>query len=178
MRAHLVYATLISAAWLVPPSGEAAEPCGKAEAGLMKSGGVPRQHAASGATPLALLPQLGLGEAHELSLSPQSTVSYAVKPGRDRVPAKATGGLARLHIEEPGQYSVLLSSSHWVDLVRGDAVVDSVSHEGHLGCEGLHKIVRYELGRGDYLLQLSGGDAAFVRLAILAQEPPAGVPGH
>lgn len=170
MRAHPVLAILLTGASFMPPAALASDPCERAEAGLMKPGlqGAERARAASNATTLESVPQLGLGKAYELGLSPQSTVDYAVKPGRDRTPAKASGGIARLHIATAGRYSVLLSSSHWVDLAQDGALVGSVSHEGHLGCEGLHKIVHYELAPGDYLLQLSGGEGDAVRVAILA----------
>ena len=112
-------------------------------------------------------PLIALGTLYELKLAPQSTVQFAVKPGKPTLDDSAQAGMVRFLAPAPGRYRVSITSGHWLDVVADRALVKSQDFQGARGCERPHKIVEYDLPEARELtLQLSGATAASVIVAI------------
>jgi len=58
-------------------------------------------------------------------------------------------------------------SGGWVDVVQDGRTSKPTAFSGATDCEGLRKLVRYELAAGELLLQISGVSADTITLAIL-----------
>jgi hypothetical protein len=121
----------------------------------------------SGATKADVgVPMLQVGKLYRLRLAPQSTVSFAVTPEKPTLDDGAHAGLVRFHAARPGRYRVSITSGHWIDVVDGSSAISSRDFQGRRGCERPHKIVEYELSRGDMTVQLSGAAAREVLIAV------------
>lgn len=164
-----------------PPLGAhtpAAEGCGASSAEYAHEIDVMRSAtsaivATSSETPL----RLELDRHYAISLQDQGKLRFPVAPGRaSRVP-NARGGIFSFRTAEAGRYRVSLTTRHWVDLVDGKAVIDSLRHFGP-GCSLVHKIVEFELPAGrEITLQLSGREDSIVGLAITAASAPSAAGG-
>ena len=130
-------------------------------------------------TPAMLLPasadpkvnpvRLKEGQHVTATLVPQGSVSFAAPPAHQRKPDNAMAGLLFFKSGAAGHYRISLSSHHWIDVLDDGKTIDSVSHEGHGGCELLHKAVEFELpANRDLVIQLSGDDAATVDIVVTA----------
>lgn len=108
-----------------------------------------------------------VGKHYVVTLAAQSGVKFAVPPAHATKGAAPRGGTLRLVVEVAGRYRVSLTSRHWIDVVDGDKVIESLDHEGHADCALLHKIVEYQLPAHRPLdLQISGADEDAIGLAI------------
>jgi hypothetical protein len=120
----------------------------------------------------APFPQLLVGKHYALSLVTQAQVKSRVKPAREARADTLRGGAFEFTVPVAGRYRVSLTSRHWVDIIDGETVIDSLDHYGP-GCELVHKIVEFELPAGRPLtLQLSGQDDAIIGLAITPVPSP------
>jgi len=139
---------------------------------------VSRERALMAAEPLRIVPAsksgespplLEVGKAYALALVPQAEAQFAVAPGRPtKDVASSHAGLVRFRVETAGLYRIALSSSHWVDVIDGDAVVPS-QDQSRRGCQKPHKVVALQLSAGrDLVLQLSGAAPETVVVAIIA----------
>jgi hypothetical protein len=118
-------------------------------------------------------PLVQIDKLYELQLSPQSGVTYAVKPGKPTTSDSARGGLVRFHTGKGGLYRVSLASGHWIDVVDGEQLVKSKDFSGSHDCARLHKVVEFELpGDKDLVLQFSGSTDASVTAAITPVATP------
>jgi hypothetical protein len=134
------------------------------EVALMKESGR-RVTAASKADVHA--PQITLDALYDLKLSPQSSVTFAAKPGKDSKVGSPMAGLVRFHISKAGLYRVSITSGHWIDVVDGEELLKSRDYQGNHGCSRPHKIVEYDLpANKDLILQLSGGEDSPVSVTI------------
>ena len=110
---------------------------------------------------------LELGKHYSATLLPQAAVNFVVPPARQRKAAQPKAGLLSFKTEKSGRYRVSITSSHWIDLLNGVTVIDSMGHEGRGGCGPLHKIVEFELPANTAItLQLSGNDDAVVGIIV------------
>ena len=133
------------------------------ELSIMRGAAVP---AIATAVSRGALPRLELDIYYAVSLVPQETMRLAAKPGRAAKSPSLRAGIFQFTVPAAGRYRVSISSRHWIDVVDGANVIDSVDHFGP-GCELVHKVVEFELPAGRPLtLQLSGHDDAIVGLAI------------
>jgi hypothetical protein len=112
-------------------------------------------------------PLIQIDALYELKLSPQTGVSYSVKPAKPTSNDGAQGGLVRFHVERAGVYRVSITSAHWIDVVDGEQLVKSKDFSGSHECARPHKIVEFELpANKDLVLQFSGSTDASVTTAI------------
>jgi hypothetical protein len=111
--------------------------------------------------------RIELERHYTLKLAPQSEVKYAAKVGKTALDDGAHGGLATVHVTQPGRYRISITSGHWLDLLDGRNLVVSRDFQGQRGCEKAHKIVEFELaGNRDFVLQLSGAPDGTVGVAV------------
>jgi hypothetical protein len=109
------------------------------------------------------------GQHVTATLVPQESVKFAAAPARQRQAQSATAGLLFFKSGAAGHYRIALTSRHWIDVLDGGKAIDSLSHEGHGGCESFHKVVEFELpANRDLVIQLSDDDAATVDVLVTA----------
>ena len=109
------------------------------------------------------------GIHYSAKLLPQSDVRFVRTPARAARAENPRAGLFSFTTQHAGRYRIGLSTSHWIDVLDGTTVIDSISHEGRSGCVRLHKVVGFELPANRTLtLQLSGQEAAVVGLIVVA----------
>ena len=119
--------------------------------------------------PGADVPELKVGVLYTLTLADQNAVTFAAQPAKSHATDAARAGLVRFRVVASGHYRISITGGHWVDVIDGAQVVDSLDFQGHTGCERPRKIVEYELPAGRNLtLQLSGSPDAQVVMAITA----------
>jgi len=121
----------------------------------------------NGAKSAASAPALATNQLYLLQLAPQSSVAFAVPPGKS-VPAEdAYAGLAVLKLAAPGNYRVSVDVPLWIDVVADAKLVPPVDYQGQRDCSAPHKIVEFALAGGtSYLLQISASATTNVRLAV------------
>jgi hypothetical protein len=67
-----------------------------------------------------------------------------------------------------GTYSISVSA--WLDVVENDHFLKAKAHSGAQGCQGIRKVLQFEL-RGDPLIvQISGAPTPRLNVAILPAE--------
>jgi hypothetical protein len=75
----------------------------------------------------------------------------------ERAPKDGTfAGFASSKGVTPGIYSVALSAPAWLDLVQGGQFLKAKSFSGVQGCDGIRKVVKFELTGRPFTLQISG----------------------
>ncbi len=118
----------------------------------------------------ASAPQLQPGRLYQLQLQAAGQVALALSPGSKKTASDSSyAGLARLRLQQAGNYRVSVDQSVWIDIVADGKMIDSADFQGRPGCLAPHKIVQYPLPAGrELLLQLSGAPGADVRLTITA----------
>jgi hypothetical protein len=113
-----------------------------------------------------LLPQ----QLYELTLSPQQQITPAAPLGHKARKDGAFAGLALLNLSMPGNYRISLAGSGWIEVVGERGVIASGDFAGG-GCDAPHKVVQFDLPAGTLVLQLSGVQAASMRLTITRAPP-------
>jgi len=69
-----------------------------------------------------------------------------------------------------GVYTISLSIGAWVDLVQNGHFLKPVAISGASDCDGIRKIMKYELSAQPFVLQISGAKDSSVSIAILPAE--------
>jgi hypothetical protein len=108
-----------------------------------------------------------------LKLAPEADVTFAVAPGgKPKADAKeAFGGVITFDgVPKPGIYQVTLSSVGWIDVVQNGASVATKGHTSMKDCAAIRKSVRFEIGSGPFVLQLSSVPRDTIKIAIRAAE--------
>jgi hypothetical protein len=119
--------------------------------------------------PGAHVPQLKIGRLYALKLADQGLVTFVAGPAKQKPVTDAQAGLVQFKSGKAGRYRISITSGHWLDIVDGGELVQSVDYQGHAGCERPRKIVEYELPAERQLtLQFSGATDAEVVTAITA----------
>jgi hypothetical protein len=115
----------------------------------------------------AAAPTLAPNRLYLLQLAPQSSVAFAVPPGKT-VPAEdAYAGLAIVKLAAAGNYRVSVDVPLWIDVVADAKLTPPVDYQGQRDCSAPHKIVEFDLAGGtSYVLQISGSATTNVRLAV------------
>ena len=116
----------------------------------------------------------------ELAALPSSGITLALRPPGDaklpappeRAPREGTfAGFASFkNAPKAGLYTVSLSTGGWVDLVQDGHSLKPKAFSGATDCDGIRKSVKYEIGAGPFVLQISGTKADSISIAILPSE--------
>lgn len=104
-------------------------------------------------------------EAVDLTLRPDPEVTYVTLP-KGAGEASSFGGLAAVHVESAGRYSVGLSKPAWIDLTRDGKPTESVAHGHGPACSPIYKAVAFDLTPGDYVVEISGNETADIRVML------------
>lgn len=114
-------------------------------------------------TELAALPTTALA----LTLKPGGEAALPMPPERAPSPERHAGFLRVKQIAKGGTYTIALSAGGWVDVAQAGRTLKPSEFSGATDCEGIRKLVRYQLSAGEALVQISGVGADTIRLAIL-----------
>lgn len=113
--------------------------------------------------------KIEVGKHYTVRLSAQGEVRFAAPPEKSKPAEGSHAGTLTFRVSRAGVYRVSITSSHWADVVDGEKLIKARAHEGHGGCDALHKIVEFALEPGrDLTLQLSGAAASEIGVAITA----------
>ncbi len=115
----------------------------------------------------ATQPEMALGHAYTVTLSPIASVQYPL--ALKKVTPGSFGGLFMLTIDKAGTYSVALDNGGWLDMVRDGQSLRSSAHGHGPDCSTIHKIVEFDLTPGHYTLQLSNADKDTATLEVVAK---------
>jgi hypothetical protein len=66
-----------------------------------------------------------------------------------------------------GVYSIALSAPAWLDVVQNGRFLKVKSFSGVQGCDGIRKVVKFELTTEPFTLQISGVTADGIAVALM-----------
>ncbi len=166
MRAlPIILVALAAASWSMPALAQDADACGSFK------WSVAREQKALGVADLPTLSSGGtlaaLGQAARVSLQPQSSVAYTVKPAR--APKSNPPYGAELQMPDAGAggtIEVTLSTDAWVDVVQSGKVLRSTAFSGKTGCPGIRKSVRFSVAPGPVAIAISDAPDATLNIAV------------
>jgi hypothetical protein len=90
------------------------------------------------------------------------------------LPAANGGATASIPIARGGRYRIALDQPGWIDVMRGEQVIESVAHGHGPRCSSIRKIVDFNLQPGTYTLRLSKLQKGQARLMIFGSALQAG----
>jgi hypothetical protein len=86
----------------------------------------------------------------------------------ERAPKDGTfAGFLSAKAVTPGVYSVSLSAPAWLDVVQNGQFLKAKSFSGVQGCDGIRKVVKFELTAAPFTLQISGVAADSIAVAVM-----------
>jgi hypothetical protein len=102
-------------------------------------------------------------------LLPLSAANLPKAP--ERLPKSGTfSGFLSVSGISKGTYSISLSDAAWLDVIQQDRFLKPKAHSGVQGCEGVRKVVQFELGPEPFVVQISGAQADHLTIAIMPSE--------
>jgi hypothetical protein len=168
MRAPLFIASLLLG---TAPAWAAEEPSGCDKF----KWGIERERAALTATD-----RVKLDSGAEIVVPPSSGMTLGLRPPGDaRLPAPPEraaregtfAGFASFRgAPNAGTYTISLSAGGWVDLLQDGHFLKPKAFSGATDCNGIRKIMKYEISAGPFVLQVSGSGEDSISIAILPSE--------
>lgn len=116
---------------------------------------------ASGAGLAEPLPQVVV-----LKLQSPADVKLPSPPERAPKPG-GFAGFGTLNIPENGTYSISLSAAGWIDVLQNGSLLKPKAFSGVTNCEGIRKTMKFGLGVGPAIVQVSGVSEATIKIAII-----------
>lgn len=114
--------------------------------------------------------KISLDQKIKLQLETQSSVSFAVPPGKTYPPEPIKhAGLVSLKVKESGRYLISAGERLWLDLVQLDSkkMIESSTFEMQTKCPTILKAVEYALTADKtYVIQVSGAGNSQVDLLV------------
>ncbi|WP_237152488.1 hypothetical protein [Oryzibacter oryziterrae] len=120
---------------------------------------------AAGAPAALAVAELKLGTAVTATMAPTPSVTYVHQPAKPGG-SVSFGGMLSITIPADGTYRIALSNRSWIDLLEGDAVIDSIGHKPGPDCSGMRKTVDFPLKAGPHVIQLGAGDTPTVTVLV------------
>jgi len=108
-----------------------------------------------------------LAAAMLVTLVPFADADLPLAPERTPKSPDSYAGFVRISaLPKPGTYRITLSQGAWIDVIQDGAAVKATAHSGASGCDGVRKSVKFELGGGPIIIELSGTTAHAVALVV------------
>lgn len=136
---------------------------------------VSKEHALFGGTSVTLVagkdsasaPTIDVNRLYLLQLKPQTSVAFALPPGKSVPAADAYAGLVALKLAAPGNYRVSVDVPLWIDVVANGKLEAPVDYQGQQQCSAPHKIVEFDLSdASQFVVQISSSNTTNVRLTV------------
>jgi hypothetical protein len=103
------------------------------------------------------------GQAFKLLLHLPDEAGFAMPPERKPRIENWRGGIVRLPAPpQAGVYQITLSDEAWVDVVQNGGYAKSIGSSSRSDCPGLRKSIRFEVGSGPIVLQISGASVEVI----------------
>jgi hypothetical protein len=117
-------------------------------------------------TELAAVPSTGM----TISLVAPAEAKLPTPP--ERAPKEGTfaGFTSFKSPPKPGIYTVSLSTGAWLDLVQDGHNLKPIGFSGATDCDGIRKVVKFEMSASPFVLQISGTKDNSISVAILPSE--------
>lgn len=104
-----------------------------------------------------------------LTLVPPAQAALPKAP--ERAPKSETfAGYVTVGSVSAGHYTVALSEGAWVDLVQNGEYIKPKAFSGVQGCDGIRKVLQFELGNAPFDLQITGAAKAKITIAVMPQK--------
>jgi len=108
-------------------------------------------------------PKVETGNGFDATLA--KTVTFELKPEK-AADTDAYGGMIEIQIDRSGVLAVGLGAGAWVDLVQGGAIVKPDAFGHGPVCTGIAKQLRFAVGQGRYILQISNSKTPTISLVL------------
>ena len=69
-----------------------------------------------------------------------------------------------------GTYSISLSDAAWIDVIQDNRFLKAKAHSGVQGCEGIRKVLQFDLAAEPFVVQISGAPTDHLNIAIMPTE--------
>lgn len=112
-------------------------------------------------------------KAIELALVPQADAVLAGLPTGSpaKKPEAAFAGTVRFAAPaKPGLHQVTLSTGGWIDVIQQGAALEDVAHTGKLDCPHVRKSVRFEIGGGPFIVQITSAPSSTIVMTVTPSE--------
>jgi hypothetical protein len=107
--------------------------------------------------------------AGTILLAPSSSASLPKAP--ERSPKIDTfSGYLEIAGVKAGTYSISLDDAAWVDVVGDNQFLKAKAHSGVQGCQGIRKVLQFELRADPLVVQISGAPTQRLNVAIMPSE--------
>jgi hypothetical protein len=134
--------------------------------------GIERERAA-----LTAPDRIKLASGDELGALPSTAITLALRaPAEAKLPspperAPREGSFAGFasfkSLPKAGIYTVSMSAGGWVDVVQDGRFLKPRAFSGATDCDGIRKTMKYEIGAGPFVLQVSGTKEDSISISIL-----------
>jgi hypothetical protein len=102
-------------------------------------------------------------------LTPSSSADLPKTP--ERAPKTDTfSGYVQITGVKAGIYSISLGDAAWVDVVEDGQFLKAKAHSGVQGCQGIRKVLQFELRADPVIVQISGAPTQRLNIAIMPSE--------
>jgi len=102
-----------------------------------------------------------------LTLTPWKSAALPMPPERQPKSDTAFAGFVRVAgMTQPGVYKLSLSAEVWVDVIEDGRYLKPTAFSGAPDCPGIRKSVKFQLGSGLKLIQISGAQLDTVALTL------------
>jgi hypothetical protein len=101
-----------------------------------------------------------------LTLRPLAEGGLSRPPERKPKNPDSFAGAVYFTKADYGRYVVALSAPAWIDVIQKGLYVKSIRHSGAGGCDGIRKVVEFELLPEPFIVQLSGADSPAIRMVV------------
>lgn len=105
-----------------------------------------------------------------LSLQPEANAALPKLPERAQKP-DTFAGFVNLKSLAAGTYEIVVSDYAWIDVVQGGNYLKPKDHSGATGCDGVRKIMKFEVGAGDAAVQISGVAGNAIKVFVSRDAP-------
>jgi hypothetical protein len=107
------------------------------------------------------------GKSIQIALHPLADAKLPSPPERaPKDPATFAGYVQLDAVPTAGAYLISFSAAVWVDAIQGGKNLKPIGFSGATDCEGIRKVLEFDLGAGPLTLQVSGVASNSIILAI------------
>jgi hypothetical protein len=105
-------------------------------------------------------------KAVTLALLPLDKAALPMPPERKRAAEGFAGYLMMAAPEKSGSFTLSMASAVWIDAIQNGQYLKPVAFSGAIGCEGIRKTMRFDLGAQPFVVQVSGSTDETVALLV------------
>jgi hypothetical protein len=113
--------------------------------------------------------EAALGEGLDVTLVSSEAAGFVVPPERAPKPG-SFGATLKLTLPKAGAYDVTVSAEAWIDVIQNGTSIKASDFSGQKNCPGVRKSVRFDLGAGPTMLQISNSETAKIMVATAPAE--------